>query len=159
MPNYQILRFLLMPKYSNKYVKSLFWISFCIIFSYEGKSQSLSMNLNYLHKRDSTITVITTESKPNILKISNPLSIIINGSLKMYQKVISPQFSANCLYELSCSRFSQSAIQEYGAIKGLALTADRLARCNRISATTINPFRINQQGKVIDSPKMYKTKQ
>ncbi len=148
-----------MPKYSNKYVKSLLWISFCIIFSYEGKSQSLSINLKYLHNRDSAIAVSATENKPNVLKRTNPLSILLNGSLKIYQKVISPQFSANCLYELSCSRFSQSAIQEYGAIKGLALTADRLARCNRISATTINPFRINQQGKVIDSPPMYKIKQ
>lgn len=112
-----------------------------------------------MHNRDSAIAVSATENKPNVLKRTNPLSILLNGSLKIYQKVISPQFSANCLYELSCSRFSQSAIQEYGAIKGLALTADRLARCNRISATTINPFRINQQGKVIDSPPMYKIKQ
>lgn len=148
-----------MLKYLDKYVRVILLLSLCMISSYGGKSQSLEMDLSYLHKRDSINTASLTSSKPNISKRTNPIAIILNGSLKMYQKVISPQFSANCLYELSCSRFSQSAIQEYGVIKGLALTADRLARCNRISATTINPFRVNQQGKVIDSPKMYKIEQ
>lgn len=119
----------------------------------EVRSQSLKTDLTYLIQKDSSSKLSVQIQKP---KTFNPILLFLNGSLKVYQKVISPQFSANCLYELSCSRFSQSAIQEYGIVKGLALTADRLARCNRISGTTINPFRVNEQGKVIDSPKMYK---
>ena len=48
------------------------------------------------------------------------------------------------------------ALKEYGMLKGIALTADRLARCNRISGTTINEYRVNNDGKVVDSPSMYK---
>jgi putative component of membrane protein insertase Oxa1/YidC/SpoIIIJ protein YidD len=83
----------------------------------------------------------------------------LNGALTGYQKVISPQISADCLYELSCSRFSRAAIQEFGIVKGIALTADRLARCNRVAATSIELLRINAQtGRVVDVPTMYRVK-
>lgn len=86
----------------------------------------------------------------------NFIGKILFGSLKFYKKNISQQISAECLYEISCSTFSQMALKEYGMLKGIALTADRLARCNRISGTTINDFRLNENGKVIDTPTMYK---
>lgn len=92
----------------------------------------------------------------SIKKDNNLLSKFLFGSLKFYKKNISSQISAECLYEISCSTFSQMALKEYGMIKGIALTADRLARCNRISGTTINEYRINSDGKVVDSPSMYK---
>lgn len=144
-----------MQKFLNKLliVCSLF-IFFCI---FSCKGQSLKTDLGYLTQLDTSVTkTVIQGKKASVLKRYNPILLLLNGSLKGYQKVISPQFSANCLYELSCSRFSQAAIQEYGIVKGLALTADRLARCNRISASTINPYRVNEKGKVIDSPNMYK---
>lgn len=89
----------------------------------------------------------------------NPVYWLLNGALTGYQKVISPQISADCLYELSCSRFSRVAIQEFGIFKGIALTADRISRCNRVAATSIELLRINTQtGKVIDDPVMYRLK-
>ena len=87
----------------------------------------------------------------------NPVYWLLNGALTGYQKVISPQISADCLYELSCSRFSRVAIQEFGVFKGIALTADRISRCNRVAATSIELLRINMQtGKVVDTPAMYR---
>lgn len=91
-----------------------------------------------------------------IKKESNLLDKVLFGSLNFYKKNISSQISAECLYEISCSTFSQMALKEYGMLKGIALTADRLARCNRISGTTINEYRVNNDGKVVDSPSMYK---
>jgi uncharacterized protein len=81
---------------------------------------------------------------------------ILFGLLGFYKRNISQQISAECLYEISCSSFSQMALKEFGILKGIALTADRLARCNRISGTTINEYRINENGKVNDVPSMYK---
>ncbi|MEA5425951.1 membrane protein insertion efficiency factor YidD [Arcicella lustrica] len=142
-----------MRKSLNKVSVHVILLISCFFLAQGIRAQSLKTDLTYLIQKDSSSKLSAQTQKP---KTFNPILLFLNGSLKVYQKVISPQFSANCLYELSCSRFSQSAIQEYGIVKGLALTADRLARCNRISGTTINPFRVNEQGKVIDSPKMYK---
>lgn len=85
----------------------------------------------------------------------NPLYWAANGSLTFYQRVISPQLSADCLFELSCSRFSREAIRRFGLIKGVALSADRISRCNRLSATSLDPVRANASGKSVDTPDMY----
>jgi uncharacterized protein len=99
------------------------------------------------------------KSKPKPFLRYNPAYWLLNGALTGYQKVISPQISADCLYELSCSRFSRTAIQEFGIAKGIALTADRLSRCNRVAATSIELLRINMQtGRVVDVPVMYRVK-
>ena len=53
----------------------------------------------------------------------------------------------------------RQAIQEFGIFKGIALTADRLSRCNRVAATSIELLRINlQTGRVVDLPIMYRVK-
>ncbi|MEZ4901418.1 MAG: membrane protein insertion efficiency factor YidD [Spirosomataceae bacterium] len=97
--------------------------------------------------------------KPNAFLRFNPVYWVLNGALTGYQKVVSPQISADCLYELSCSRFSRAAIQEFGIFKGIALSADRLSRCNRVAATSIELIRINlESGKVMDTPDMYRLK-
>jgi len=49
--------------------------------------------------------------------------------IKIYQKWISPMFGARCKYYPSCSNYAVSAIEAYG-IKGLAMSAWRLVRCN-----------------------------
>lgn len=85
----------------------------------------------------------------------NPLSILYAGTLGLYQKQISPQWGANCAFELTCSRFSGAMVKEYGLAKGFFLSFDRMARCNKISFFETLPVRINAQGKIIDKPEFY----
>lgn len=86
----------------------------------------------------------------------NPVTLVPGGLMFLYQKVISPQIFADCLYELSCSKFSVKAIQHFGIIKGIGLSADRLTRCNQFAGEDIDPIRINQEtGKVTDDLNWY----
>jgi putative membrane protein insertion efficiency factor len=50
-------------------------------------------------------------------------------SIKIYQSWISPMFGARCKYYPSCSTYASDAVNEYG-LKGLAMAAWRLVRCN-----------------------------
>ncbi len=75
-----------------------------------------------------------SDSESKIAKY-NPISLGLGGLMFMYQKFISPQFSAGCLYEPGCSDFSKALLKQYGVIKGTCCSADRLMRCNRLSAT------------------------
>lgn len=63
----------------------------------------------------------------------NPVSLVFGGLLFAYQKTISVQIGANCPYEVNCSNFSRLCIRQYGLIKGIPLTADRLTRCTRLA--------------------------
>ena len=54
---------------------------------------------------------------------------LITFPIKFYQKWISPMFAPRCKYYPSCSSYAVSAIETYG-IKGVAMSAWRLLRCN-----------------------------
>jgi putative membrane protein insertion efficiency factor len=69
----------------------------------------------------------------------NPVSLVFSSLMFTYQKWLSPQISATCLFEPSCSAYSKQLIKRYGIITGTFATADRLMRCDRISATSIKP--------------------
>ncbi len=72
------------------------------------------------------------------------------GILSFYSKHISDQIINDCIYEESCSTFSQGAFREYGFGKGLLLTTDRMMRCNRLSQSQVMPVRFNKEGKISD---------
>ena len=75
-----------------------------------------------------------------------------NALLTVYQKHISILISADCLYSLSCSRYSREAINKYGIIKGVLLTADRLNRCSFASSKDIPQSKFNEDGLAEDNP-------
>ncbi len=95
--------------------------------------------------------------KKNIVKY-NPMSLLFGGMLFTYQAVISSQIAADCPYEVSCSAFSKQSILEFGLIKGLALSADRVTRCTKSSIKQIHALRISEKGALIDFPSYYRLK-
>lgn len=54
--------------------------------------------------------------------------------IRLYQWTISPLLGPVCRYHPSCSRYGFEAIKVHGAVKGTALTAWRILRCNPWSA-------------------------
>lgn len=63
------------------------------------------------------------------------LLLIIRG----YRKYISPMKSTKCPYYPSCSEYGMQAIEKYGAVKGSALAAWRILRCNPFSKGGFDP--------------------
>lgn len=89
----------------------------------------------------------------------NPVSLFFGGSMLLYQSTVSVQIGANCPYHVSCSAFSKACITQYGIIKGIALSADRLTRCTRLAAIDLDDdVDWNDSHKIIDDPKNYKLK-
>jgi putative membrane protein insertion efficiency factor len=54
---------------------------------------------------------------------------VLTAPIKFYQKWISPAFAPRCKYYPSCSSYAVTAIETYG-LKGIAMSAWRLVRCN-----------------------------
>ncbi|MDQ3395534.1 MAG: membrane protein insertion efficiency factor YidD, partial [Bacteroidota bacterium] len=80
----------------------------------------------------------------------------VNLLFSLYRNIVSEQISAECAFNLSCSRFSAGCIKHHGFVKGVLLTGDRLTRCHVFIATETVPILFdNYSGKVIDDPEMY----
>lgn len=56
--------------------------------------------------------------------------IVFVGAIDFYRQIISPTSGARCGFSPTCSAFGRQAVQEYGPIQGVMMTADRLTRCN-----------------------------
>lgn len=51
------------------------------------------------------------------------------AAIRLYQRTLSPLLGATCRYEPSCSRYTYTAIERYGAFRGAWMGARRLWRC------------------------------
>ena len=59
--------------------------------------------------------------------------------IRFYQRFISPALGRNCRFSPSCSNYALQAIEIHGCIKGLLLTAARIARCNPLGRWGFDP--------------------
>ncbi len=59
--------------------------------------------------------------------------------IKFYQRNISPMKTTKCPYFPSCSCYGLEAVQKHGALKGSALAAWRIMRCNPLSRGGYDP--------------------
>ena len=157
-----IIKFLPMQKLlSNIFLGLLFCIGVIDVYAQPTATdidQVAKKDFSY-HKFDKRkVTYLFAETKNPIVKY-NPVSLVFGSLMFFYQKVLSPQISANCPYEISCSNFSKACIKKFGLIKGIALSADRLMRCNRFTAMDIKLQDIDLvKGKIKDDPERYKRK-
>jgi uncharacterized protein len=58
------------------------------------------------------------------------MKYLLMGLIRVYQWTISPLLGPVCRYYPSCSHYGYEAIRVHGAVKGTALTAWRILRCN-----------------------------
>jgi uncharacterized protein len=64
---------------------------------------------------------------------------IVVGPIVLYQRLISPALPRRCKYEPTCSAYAVQAVREFGILRGLALGAWRLLRCNPWSHGGFDP--------------------
>lgn len=63
-------------------------------------------------------------------KISRALRWVFMLPIRFYRKFISPCKPPCCKYYPTCSTYALTAVEKHGIVKGTALAAWRLLRCN-----------------------------
>ena len=134
----------------NYSVRRIFFI-FCVLCSFIILSPTFAgeaSDLAFIRKAN-PITI----PKPKEIVRFNPqetseLKLAATGLIRLYQKFISSQDGPTCAFTPSCSHFGMACIQEYGVLRGVLLTADRLLRCN--GSQSRHYHKDNMTGKYID---------
>ena len=58
------------------------------------------------------------------------MSVFLSWMIKGYQRLISPLTPPSCRFHPSCSQYTVEALRIHGTLKGGALSAHRILRCN-----------------------------
>ena len=103
------------------------------------------------------VNPLTTPEKQEVVRFNpqetSELKLVATGLIRLYQKFISSQDGPSCNFLPSCSHFGMGCIQEYGFVRGVLLTADRLIRCN--GSRSNHYHRDSVTGKYIDPVSNY----
>ncbi|MBI3501542.1 MAG: membrane protein insertion efficiency factor YidD [Bacteroidetes bacterium] len=145
---------------NKKFLVSIFLLLICSISIAQKKNdKELLLKQNFSQSQFESkrkVTFLLSRKKNPGIRY-NPVSLAFGSLLFVYQKFLSPQISTNCPYNPSCSSFSKNALLRYGLIKGIALSSDRLMRCNNLAAHDIT-FLDFKDGKIDDAPEKYRLK-
>jgi hypothetical protein len=52
------------------------------------------------------------------------------ATIRIYQKLVSPNLRANCRYQPTCSSYAAAAVSKFGVIRGGWLGIKRIGRCH-----------------------------
>jgi uncharacterized protein len=66
---------------------------------------------------------------------------LIRFFIHAYQYCLSPFLGTRCRFAPSCSHYAIEAVETHGALKGLWLTAKRLARCHPFGGDGFDPVK------------------
>jgi uncharacterized protein len=58
------------------------------------------------------------------------MTALVSLLVRAYRLLVSPLLGPRCKYHPTCSQYALDSLREYGFLRGLVLTAWRLARCN-----------------------------
>ena len=59
--------------------------------------------------------------------------------IRAYQLLVSPVLPPACRFYPSCSEYAREAVEKWGILRGLGLTARRLARCHPLGGHGFDP--------------------
>lgn len=135
---------------SARSIRIVLLIAFClssIILVFPTLADEAA-DLAFIRQVNPITTLKPQEAVRLNLQETSELKLAAAGLIRLYQKFISSQDGPACNFVPSCSRFGMGCIQEYGMLRGLLLTSDRLLRCNGTGST--HHYKDETTGKYID---------
>jgi len=71
--------------------------------------------------------------------VRRALVLLLQAPIRAYRRVLSPLLPRACRFHPSCSVYALEALEVHGPLKGLFLTAWRLARCQPFARGGLDP--------------------
>ncbi len=96
-------------------------------------------------------TPLSKPTGPPRMIETSPVKLGLTGTIRLYQVAVSRINPDRCGFRPSCSAFGSMSIEDYGAVMGIMMTADRLMRCN-IWKKPGPDYLLLPDGKLLDPP-------
>ena len=106
-------------------------------------------NIYSEYKTPAKRKILSLKNKPLIKKL-NPLTYISAGLLFFYQRILSEQIQAHCMYQISCSNYTKYEIEKNG-FRGFLLGINQLDNCFKGVIYDYPSYQVTNEDKVINS--------
>ena len=73
------------------------------------------------------------------MKTETVIATCLVGLVRVYQWTLRPFIGPHCRFEPSCSHYAVDALRRHGALRGSALAARRVLRCNPWTPGGLDP--------------------
>ncbi len=82
---------------------------------------------------------------------TSSIKLVFLAAIELFQKRISPTDGPRCGFTPTCSAFGHQAVRDYGPVRGVLMTADRLMRDTFL--TELGPgYILLPDGRIFDPP-------
>lgn len=68
-----------------------------------------------------------------------PVRALLIGAIRLYRMTLSGWLGGQCRFYPTCSHYAEAAVATHGALKGTAMSAWRVARCNPFGRGGVDP--------------------
>ena len=75
-------------------------------------------------------SLVSDASMPVVAAQESAVRSALLGSVRFFQKWVSPIDGPRCSFSPTCSQFGHDAVSEHGPFWGVVITADRMMRCS-----------------------------
>ena len=100
----------------------------------------------YSYEKPPGRKILDFKNKGTLAKL-NPINYLSAGLLFFYQRIVSEQIQANCMYETSCSNYTKSCIERHG-FRGFLLGIDQMSNCFENVIYDYPKYKISENFKV-----------
>lgn len=91
-------------------------------------------------------------AKPGMLTRRDESDSMADWLISFYQQHIAGRLNTKCLYVPSCSEYCRICIETAGLLEGIAMSTERLLRCNRSAHRRYSCIEQDGQLKLLDDP-------
>ena len=71
--------------------------------------------------------------------MKRPAALAALWAIRWYQRYVSPGIGPACRFQPTCSAYTYDAIERYGVLRGVAMGAWRILRCNPLNDGGFDP--------------------
>lgn len=75
-----------------------------------------------------------------------PVRAVLLAAIGLYRVTLAGWLGGQCRFYPTCSRYAETAIREHGTVRGTAMAAWRVARCNPYGAGGFDPVPLGHHG-------------
>jgi len=112
--------------------------------------QILKNTFEPLHYEKTPFRSVMKVKNKNFVQKINPIPYLSTGLMFTYQRYLSPQLQATCMYQTSCSEYTKISVEQLGLFQGVMLGFYQFQSCFSRVNYDYPEYKIDHDHKIVN---------